>query len=126
MRTTATNRKLRTLITGIRDKTLIPNPEFQRRLVWTNRDKINFLDTVLNRYPFPEIYIAAGDVNPETGEGTEWLVDGQQRISTLYQYFEGSGDIRLAKTTEGIDIKPYKELSKEQQIEFLEYEVVVR
>ncbi len=126
MKSAASNRRLRLLLTGIRSKTLIPNPDFQRRLVWTNKDKINFLDTVLNRYSFPEIYIAAGDVNPETGEGTEWLVDGQQRISTLYQYFEGSSDIRYTKTSEGKDIKPYKELSKEQQIEFLEYEVVVR
>jgi uncharacterized protein with ParB-like and HNH nuclease domain len=121
MKSTASNRRLRLLLTGIRNKTLIPNPDFQRRLVWTNKDKSNFLDTVLNGYPFPEIYIAAGNVNPETGEGTEWLVDGQQRISTLYQYFEGSDELRLGK-----DIKPYKELSKEQQIEFLEYEVVVR
>jgi hypothetical protein len=78
MKTTASNRKLRTLITGIRDKTLIPRPEFQRRLVWTNRDKIRFLETVLGGYPFPEIYIAAGDVDLDTGQGTEMLVDGQQ------------------------------------------------
>lgn len=121
MRTTATNRKLRTLITGIRDKTLIPNPEFQRRLVWTNRDKINFLDTVLNGYPFPEIYIAAGDVNPDTGEGTEMLVDGQQRIWTLYLYFIGSNELKLDK-----NIKPYAELGQEEKKRFLEYEVVVR
>lgn len=121
MRTTATNRKLRFLITGIKNHTLIPNPEFQRRLVWTNRDKMNFLDTVLSGYPFPEIYIAAGEVNPETGEGTEMLVDGQQRITTLYHYFIGSNELKL-----GSEIKPYAELSSEEKIQFLEYEVVVR
>lgn len=121
MRTTATNRKLRFLLTGIKNHTLIPNPEFQRRLVWTNRDKLNFLDTVLNGYPFPEIYIASGEVNPETGEGTEMLVDGQQRISTLYQYFTMSNELKLGK-----DFKPYSELSSEEKIRFLEYEVVVR
>src|SRR5258706_6837093 len=105
LKTTASNRRLRTLLTGIRNKTLIPNPEFQRRLVWTNKDKKNFLETVLNGYPFPEIYIAAGSVNPQTGEGVEWLVDGQQRVSTLYQYFEGSDELKL-----GRDIRAYSAL----------------
>lgn len=121
MRTTATNRKLRLLLTGIRDGKLVPDPVFQRRLVWTNKDKRNFLDTVLRGYPFPEIYIAAGKVNPQTGEGSEMLVDGQQRITTLNQYFTGAKELRL-----GTDIIPYKKLLEEQQIAFLEYEVVVR
>ena len=51
MKASASNRRLRTLLTGIRNKTLIPNPEFQRRLVWTSKDKRNFLETVLGGYP---------------------------------------------------------------------------
>lgn len=121
MRTTATNRKLRLLLTGIRNGTLVPNPAFQRRLVWTNKDKRNFLDTVLKGYPFPEIYIAAGSVNAQTGEGTEMLVDGQQRITTLYQYFSGARELRL-----GTGIPAYKRLTEPEKIAFLEYEVVVR
>lgn len=121
MRTTATNRKLRLLLRGIHENTLIPRPEFQRRLVWTNKDKQKFIDTVLKGYPFPEIYIAAGSVNPTTGEGTEMLVDGQQRITTLNQYFTGNKALRL-----GADIPSYKKLSEAEKIEFLEYEVVVR
>jgi len=121
MRTTATNRRLRLLLTAIRDKTLIPRPEFQRRLVWSNKHKIAFLQTVLLEYPFPEIYVAAGEVNAETGEGTEMLVDGQQRISTLYQYFVGSDELRL-----GDDLQPYAELTQEKKLQFLEYDVVVR
>src|SRR5438046_341748 len=64
MKTVATNRKVRVLITALRDGVLVPRPEFQRRLVWSNRHKQAFLDTVLKGYPFPEIYIAAGDVDP--------------------------------------------------------------
>ena len=120
MKTSATNRKLRLLLTAIKGSTLIPRPEFQRRLVWTNDDKLHFLSTVLEGYPFPEIYIAAGEVNPDTGEGSEMLVDGQQRITTLYQYFNGSDELKLKQTS------PYKALSDEQKIAFLEYEVVVR
>ena len=123
MKTTATNRKIRILLNALRDGNLIPNPEFQRRLVWTNNDKRNFLLTVLEEYPFPEIYIAAGEVNLETGQGTEMLVDGQQRLTTLYQYFNGSEELNL-----GQELPPskYAELSPEAKTRFLEYEVVIR
>jgi hypothetical protein len=120
MKTTATNRKIRVLITDVRDLKLIPRPEFQRRLVWTDKDKRSFLSTVLDGYPFPEIYIAAGDVNSETGEGKELLVDGQQRITTLFQYFNGSKELIHG------DLTPYMKLSEEEKQEFLNYDVVVR
>jgi hypothetical protein len=121
VRTTATNRKLRDLLTNIRDKKLIPRPEFQRRLVWATRHKNALVTTVLEGYPFPEIYIAVGDVDLDTGEGKTLLVDGQQRLTTLYQYFVGSDELRLAK-----DIVPYKELGVTEKTDFLEYDVVVR
>jgi hypothetical protein len=71
-------------------------------------------------YPFPEIYIAAGEVDPDTGAGNEMLVDGQQRMTTLYQYFSGAPDLKLR------DIRPYSDLTSEEKLAFLEYEVVVR
>lgn len=121
MDTSASNRRLRVLLTGIGNKTLIPQPDFQRRLVWTNKDKIEFIKTVLEGYPFPEIYIAAGKVDTKTGEGSEVLVDGQQRITTLYQYFKASPDIRL-----GSSLPAYSDLDEDKQIAFLEYKVVIR
>ena len=121
MKTTATNRRVRELLTGIRDGTLIPRPEFQRRLVWSNKDRISFIETVMLGYPFPEIYVAAGDVDLESGEAHEMLVDGQQRVTTLHQYFTGAPDLRLPAK-----LKPYSGLSKAEKEQFLQYDVVVR
>lgn len=121
MKTTATNRKIRELLTHLRDGKLEPRPEFQRRLVWSNKDKCAFIETVLLNYPFPEIYVAAGAVDVETGEAKEMLVDGQQRITTLYQYFVGSKDLKLSR-----DMQPYSKLSNEEKESFLQYDVVVR
>lgn len=121
MRTAATNRRLRTILTGIRTGSLVPNPAFQRRLVWSNRHKVAFLETVLAGLPFPEVFIAAGEVNTTTGEGTEVIVDGQQRVTTLFQYFVASPDLKVPPSME-----PYAKLSEEQKSTFLEYEVVVR
>ena len=121
MKTSATNRRVRVLLSSLQDETLIPRPEFQRRLVWSKKDKFNFVSTVLEEYPFPEVYVAAGDVNLETGQGTEMLVDGQQRLTTLNQYFRGSPEFAT-----GGSIKPYKDLPDDEKKRFLDYEVVVR
>jgi hypothetical protein len=104
----------------VREGKLLPRPEFQRRLVWTHADKDLFLDTILRSYPFPEIYLADGDVNLESGEGTQLLVDGLQRVSTLIEYFEGSSNLRL------LTVRPYRELTDTEKTAFLQYDVAVR
>lgn len=121
MQTTATNRKIRELLIAVQNGTLKINPAFQRRLVWKNRDKCSFIQTVLDGYPFPEIFVATGGVDLQTGEGTELLVDGQQRVNTLYEYFHDSKHLQL-----GIQIPSYDDLSPNQKTQFLQYDVVVR
>jgi hypothetical protein len=121
MKTSAENRRVRQLLSGLQSGEITPRPEFQRNLVWSNADKLRFLDTVLSGYPFPEIYLATGDVDLETAEGTEMLVDGQQRITTLHQYFTAFPGLKLSS-----DIKPYDAMTKEEKSAFLNYEVAVR
>lgn len=120
MKTSPSSLKIRQLITLTKDGRLVPRPEFQRRLVWTSEDKIRFIDTILNEYPFPEIYVANGAVDVDTGEGTQLLVDGQQRVTTIVSYFQGD------PTTSGAAIPPYAMLEREQKENFLNYDVAVR
>jgi hypothetical protein len=49
------------------------------------------------------------------------LVDGQQRVTTLQQYFTGSPDLVLHGS-----VKSYSQLTKEEKEAFLQYDVVVR
>jgi hypothetical protein len=121
MKTSSTNLRLRQILYDIGNGSLIPRPEFQRRLIWADKHKNAFIETVVEHYPFPEIYIAAGDVDTESARSSQMLVDGQQRITTLHEYFTGSPNLRLRK-----DIVPYASLSERQKIEFLDYEVAVR
>ena len=110
MDTTATNRKIREILTAVQNETLIINPVFQRRLVWKNQDKCSFIKTVLDGYPFPEIFVATGNINLESGEGTELLVDGQQRVSALCQYFRGSEHLQLES-----QLPKYADLSEDKK-----------
>lgn len=120
MKTAPTNKKIREIISLVKEGKLIPRPEFQRRLVWTKSDKDHFIDSILRGYPFPEIYLADGDVNVDTGTGTQILVDGLQRVSTMIQYFEGSDELRLA------NVPSYKNLAEQAKKDYLQYDVAVR
>lgn len=118
--TGATSRRISDIITDIDEKKLKLRPPFQRRLVWTNVVKDNFLETVLLGLPFPEIFIGAGEVDTSTRKRTNWLVDGQQRVTTLREYVDGSSDLVLKK------VKPYAELTEKEKQNFLDYLVAVR
>lgn len=120
MKTSSTNKKIRELIALVKAEKIIPRPEFQRRLVWSRDDKNHFIDSIINGFPFPEIYVADGEVDLDSGDGSQLLVDGLQRISTLVQYFDGDPSLRL--TT----VPSYVELSDEQKRAFLQYDVAVR
>lgn len=120
MKTASNNKKIREIITLVKEGKVIPRPEFQRRLVWSREDKNHFIDTILRGFPFPEIYLADGDINLETGEGTQLLVDGLQRVNTMFQYFTGDKELKL------LNVPSYDELGKEEKQQFLQYDVAVR
>ncbi len=118
---TASNQTISFLVTAMRNGLLVPQPPFQRRLVWTPKHKAEFLDTVLNGFPFPEIYLANGEVDVDAGRTTQLLVDGQQRMTTLRGYMDNSADLKLPSS-----FTKYKSLSDTQKRVFLNYKVAVR
>ena len=111
-------KKISDLYGQIRREELVLQPEFQRKLVWTNKHKEAFLDTILQGYPFPEIYIAQSGVDLETLKTQQVVVDGQQRLSTIKNYIEGNLECKYIPT--------YAQLSDEEKRFFLNYDVVIR
>ncbi len=120
MKTSPSSLKVRQIVTGVRNDKIVPQPEFQRRIVWTPLDKANFIDTVLKGYPFPEIYLANGPVDVDTGDGSQLLVDGQQRVNALVEYFQGT------LSCPSSNLISYQNLEHEQKEIFLNYDVAVR
>ena len=118
--TSGANKRIDELLNDVDDGKLVMRPQFQRRLVWTNVVKDKFLETVLKGLPFPEIFIATGQLDTRSRRRVNWLVDGQQRISTLQEYAKGSTDLILKL------VKPYAELPNEEEKQFLDYIVAVR
>jgi uncharacterized protein with ParB-like and HNH nuclease domain len=118
--TAGDNRRVGDLLRDVDEKRLMLRPHFQRRFVWTNVVKDKFIETVRLSLPFPEIFVAAGELDTQTMRRVNWLVDGQQRISTLRQYVQGSKDLVLKLN------KPYGDLTEEERTRFLDYLVAVR
>lgn len=118
----ANNEKIIELYNKLEKKQLNPKPGFQRKLVWRKQHKYDFIDTILTNFPFPEVYIAPGKINALTLSMNEFVVDGQQRLTTIQNYINGYDVFALTK----IPIKKFNELSLTEKEDFLSYEISVR
>lgn len=65
-------------------KRLDLNPSYQRRSVWTRKDRIFFLDTIFKGYPCPAIYLHK--TLDERGRATYHVIDGKQRLETILTF----------------------------------------
>jgi len=115
-----TNLTIAKLYQNIKARKLILKPDFQRKFVWTHDHQQEFIDTILNGYPFPEIYVCQDDTDIKKPRTAQHVIDGQQRLSTINKYIDGEHDRPLTK------IPKYEDMNEEQKRNFLCYQVVVR
>lgn len=106
----------------LRSGTLIVDNSYQRKLVWKKLHKLNFIDTILQNYPFPEVYFAPGSLDQEKLILIDEIVDGQQRLRTIQDYIEGIEIFASPK----LPIKRFSELTVEERHSFLNYDISVR
>src|SRR4030042_3326844 len=77
------------------------DPSYQRRSVWTLKDRKFFLDTIFRNYPSPAIFIHK-EVDTSLGRMRYHVVDGKQRLETIILFTRNDialdrdyGDVRL-------------------------------
>lgn len=78
------------LVDLFREQMLKANPEYQRGTVWSTTQKKKLIDSVMRGYPLPLIYLhyikkVVAGMQREAFE----VIDGQQRITALYEFMEG-------------------------------------
>lgn len=83
---------LRNIMDMIDEGDLDLAPDFQRLRVWKPWQKSRLIESVLLRIPLPAFYFASDD------EGRLQVVDGVQRLSTIYDFVRG--DERSFRLTE--------------------------
>jgi len=95
-------------------------PEFQRmRGIWNNQRKSWLIESLLLRIPIPVFYVASD-------ENEEWsVVDGVQRISTIYEYVKGDFFLTQLEYLKKLEDHHYNELPRAMQRRIRETQLVV-
>lgn len=104
------------MVRDINDSSIIVSPHFQRKLVWRDAHKVDFIKTILLGYPFPEIFIARGDIDVDSMTSTSCIVDGQQRMNAILEFTQNRFKV---------DGKFFTEYSQDVRSDFLKYEIPV-
>jgi hypothetical protein len=116
IRYTIRSREIIDLFNDIKRGRLILSPFFQRNLVWRDVHKRDFIDTILKGFPFPQIFVARGNIDVEAMTNTSCIVDGQQRMNSILEFIDGDLEVHDRK----FDALPISERE-----EFLKYQVPV-
>lgn len=94
---------------------IIINPDFQRLYRWSDYQKTRFIESVIIGIPIPPVFVAEDD------SGRWELVDGLQRLSTIFSFFGnlkgdnvinkwmlGAGDMLQSLDGYNVDTLPLK------------------
>ncbi|WP_300631886.1 DUF262 domain-containing protein, partial [Pseudomonas sp.] len=75
------------LIGMLERKEVIINRNYQRGSdIWPATARSYFIDTILQDFPFPKIYLYQA-FSKETNKPYKELVDGQQRVTTIQDFY---------------------------------------
>ena len=106
----------------IDDKTLVLNPDFQRREIWPSQAKSYLIDTILRGRPMPKFYFRSV-TDLKTRRTYREVVDGQQRIRTIQEFQQG--EFRLGSRAGDFAGKTYDTLDEATKTDFLTYLLAV-
>lgn len=98
-------------------------PPFQRNPVWTHSQKSYLIDSILNGFPVPEIYMQ--EYVDESGNEKHIIIDGQQRLRACLEFVEGAFEIKSdeSPTWGGMN---FDDLSPEDKRKVFGYKFIVR
>jgi uncharacterized protein with ParB-like and HNH nuclease domain len=98
-------------------------PPFQRNPVWTPPQKSYLIDSVLNGYPIPEIYMQ--EYVDENGNEKHTLIDGQQRIRACLEFIEGGFRLKEEDSPTWARMR-FDDLSPDDKKKIYSYTYIVR
>ena len=106
-----------------RNKQLDLDPPYQRKSVWSSKDRKFFLDTIFRNYPAPPIFIHRSV--DDNGFTMYHVVDGKQRLETILSFFNNKISIPANFGNQNLDNKKFKDLDQIEKRKFWDYTLVV-
>lgn len=120
MQITTNNYSISEIVGMLNRRELIVNSDYQRGSgLWPEGPSSYFIDTILEEFPFPKIYLFEYMDREERILKKE-LVDGQQRIKTIQRFLNREFAIRGVSRWAGLR---FSDLDDETQDRFLSYTV---
>lgn len=109
---------------------LIVDDTYQRRSVWSEKDKVRLIETILLQLVIPELFFWKADTDPETGISTTHIVDGQQRIKAIYSFINNEFKLKPQclldeSSKEKYANKYFKDLDTETRKTFWNYQLMI-
>lgn len=102
---------------------LVLKPVYQRNKVWNESAKSYLIDSVMRNYPIPPIFIRE-KLNLKERKTVREVVDGQQRISALIDFYENKFPIKKSQNKD-LGGLFFNDLSEEAQERFLTYKIII-
>ena len=88
---------------------LVLNPDWQRNYVWNEKKASLLIESFLIDIPVPLIYLA------ETNENKYEVIDGQQRLSSVFKFFDNEYNLRGLKVNEDLNGYYFGDLTESLQ-----------
>ncbi|QGS51853.1 hypothetical protein STABA_v1c04900 [Spiroplasma tabanidicola] len=84
---------------------IILQPDFQRKYVWNETNASKFIESLLLNIPIPNIFVYEN--NLENWE----VIDGQQRLTTIYKFFNNEFNLKNLNAISELNGKTYEDFS---------------
>ncbi|MBJ6896270.1 DUF262 domain-containing protein [Vibrio cholerae] len=108
------------LVEQIERKEVVINRHYQRGKVWPDTAKTYFIDTILEGYPFPKIYLYQV-FSEKSRRPIKELIDGQQRMTTIIDFMNDK--FKLGNSSNKYSGMRYSDLDVEIKQQFLSYQI---
>ena len=102
---------------------LLIQPDYQRKYVWDTTKASKLIESILINIPIPIVYLAA------TRDGKINVIDGQQRLTSIFSFIEGKFPDGRAFKLSGLQVKTelkgktFKDLDEEDQNKIFDYSI---
>lgn len=112
------------------EASLIVDDTYQRRSVWSEKDKIRLVETVLLNLIIPVLFFWKADTDPETGASITHIVDGQQRVKAICSFINNEFKLKPQFLLDEMAKKKYsnkyfRDLDAEDKKSFWNYQLMV-
>ena len=125
------NRKsIRDIYEMFSENRLVVDESYQRRSVWSEKDNIRLIETILLNLLIPVLFFWKAETDPDSGKSIIHIVDGQQRVKAIDQFVQNK--YKLKKTwlmndsiKERYGNKCFKDFSPDERKSFWNYQLMI-